>query len=235
MTRRLIVNADDFGQSDGINRGVVAAAERGPVRSASLMVRWPAAKPAAEYAASRTDFSLGLHFDLGEWAFTEGEWVPVYQVVGEGDADAVRRELAAQLARFEALAGRHPTHIDSHQHVHRREPVRSIVLAAAADLDVPVRSFDHRVRYEGGFYGQFGEGQQYPEGITLDHLLSILRTLPDGITELGCHPGDGSRDVHSMYLTERADELRVLQDERVMAEIRRQRIELCSFRTLSLP
>jgi len=45
--RYLIVNADDFGQSQGVNRGVIAAHEHGIVTSASLMVRWPAAIEAA--------------------------------------------------------------------------------------------------------------------------------------------------------------------------------------------
>jgi predicted glycoside hydrolase/deacetylase ChbG (UPF0249 family) len=44
----LIVNADDFGQSAGINRGIIAAHEQGMVTSASLMVRWPAAHEAAD-------------------------------------------------------------------------------------------------------------------------------------------------------------------------------------------
>ena len=42
-TRHLIVNADDFGQSAGINRGIIEAHEHGIVTSTSLMVRWPAA------------------------------------------------------------------------------------------------------------------------------------------------------------------------------------------------
>ena len=49
-TRRLIVNADDFGQSAGINEGIIRCHERGIVTSASLMVRWPHAAAAAEYA-----------------------------------------------------------------------------------------------------------------------------------------------------------------------------------------
>jgi predicted glycoside hydrolase/deacetylase ChbG (UPF0249 family) len=64
--RYLIVNADDFGQSDGINQGVVKAYERGIVTSASLMVRWPTASAAAVYARAHPDLSLGLHIDLGE-------------------------------------------------------------------------------------------------------------------------------------------------------------------------
>src|SRR5437870_3779943 len=41
--RYLIVNADDFGLSPGVNRGIIEAHEHGIVTSASLMVRWPAA------------------------------------------------------------------------------------------------------------------------------------------------------------------------------------------------
>jgi hypothetical protein len=45
--RYLIVNADDFGQSPGVNRGIIQGFDQGIVTSASLMVRWPAAAPAA--------------------------------------------------------------------------------------------------------------------------------------------------------------------------------------------
>ena len=80
-TRRLIVNADDFGRSHGINRGVFAAHERGIVTSASLMVRWPAAAAAAASARTRPALALGLHVDLGEWACRGEEWAAVYEVV----------------------------------------------------------------------------------------------------------------------------------------------------------
>lgn len=50
----LVVNADDFGRSPGVNRGVIRAHEHGIVTSATLMVRWPAAREAAEYARERT-------------------------------------------------------------------------------------------------------------------------------------------------------------------------------------
>ena len=49
--RTLIVNADDFGMSDGVNEGIVSAFTHGIVRSTSLMVRMPAAESAAALAA----------------------------------------------------------------------------------------------------------------------------------------------------------------------------------------
>src|SRR5215469_1414329 len=96
--RHLIVNADDFGQSRGVNRGIITAHEHGIVTSASLMVRWPAAAEAAAYARSHPALSLGLHFDLGEWICRNGTWLPLYEVVPGGDAAAVVSEIGRQLA-----------------------------------------------------------------------------------------------------------------------------------------
>ena len=79
--RFLIVNADDFGLSDGVNRGIIEAAEHGIVTSASLMVRQPAAAAAAAYARNGGKLSVGLHLDLGEWYYRDGEWLPLYSVV----------------------------------------------------------------------------------------------------------------------------------------------------------
>src|SRR5262249_1938403 len=122
--RYLIVNADDFGQSPGVNRGVIAAYEQGIVTSASLMVRWPAAATAAAYQRQHPHLSLGLHLDLGESAYRQESWVRLYEVVRADAPTAVAREAAHQLAVFRDLVGRNPSHLDSHQHVHRGGPSR---------------------------------------------------------------------------------------------------------------
>src|SRR5512139_1630588 len=98
--RYLIVNADDFGLSEGINRGIIRAHEQGIVTSASLMVRWPAAAQAAAYARRNPRLSVGLHLDLCEWTFANEEWRVTYQVVPTDDAAAVEAELVRQLAAF---------------------------------------------------------------------------------------------------------------------------------------
>ena len=137
--RCLIVNADDFGRTSGINDGVVRAFEHGIVTSASLMVRWPAARAAARYARAHASLSVGLHVDLGEWTWREGGWRRRYEVVDPADRSAVAREVAAQLARFRDLMGEDPTHLDSHQQAHRREPLRSVLRDLARGLQVPLR------------------------------------------------------------------------------------------------
>src|SRR5712675_1262863 len=179
----LIVNADDFGHSSAINRGIIHAHDHGIVTSASLMVRWPAAVEAAEYARNRPGLSLGLHLDFGEWVYKGENWEPVYSVVALDEVTALRKETSRQLAVFRTVTGRDPDHIDSHQHMHLREPVRSVVLEAALELRAPVRDCTPDIHYCGRFYGQSAEGSAYAEGITPDALIDVLSQLPSGITE----------------------------------------------------
>jgi predicted glycoside hydrolase/deacetylase ChbG (UPF0249 family) len=230
--RYLIINADDFGQSAGVNRGIVKAHQQGVVTSASLMVRWPAAAEAAAYSREHPSLSLGLHLDLGEWVYRDDAWLPLYEVVPFDDPATIAEEVCRQLATFRRLAGKDPTHIDSHQHVHSQEPVRGILIETARKLDVPLRNCNPEICYCGEFYGQTAEGFPYPEGISVERLIKTLEGLPPGFTELGCHPGEGN-DLDTMYRDEREEEVKVLCDTRVRAAIARLGIELCSFNSFA--
>jgi chitin disaccharide deacetylase len=226
--RRLIVNADDFGLSAGVNRGVAQAHERGILTSASMMVRAGHAPEAAAYARAHPDLSVGLHVDLGEWHYTGEVWVAAYEVVPADDEAAVGAEVAAQVERFRALTGREPTHLDAHQHAHQSEPARTIVLEHGRRLGVPVRSFTPGLRYEGAFYGQSGRGEPWPQGITVEALIALLRALPPGATELGCHPALDD-DSGSSYSAERTIETATLCDPRVRDVLREEDIALRSY------
>jgi predicted glycoside hydrolase/deacetylase ChbG (UPF0249 family) len=229
-TRRLIVNADDFGQSAGVNLGIIEAFERGIVTSTSIMVRWPAAADAAQYARSHSQLSVGLHFEIGEWVFRQGEWIPLYEVVAKTDGDAVSGELSRQLQVFGDLLGRAPSHLDSHQHVHRSDPIRSIMIAKAQELGIPLR-LDSKVRFCGSFYGQTEHGAPLWDQITVASLDRLLSALEPGTTELGCHPASFV-DFETMYAMERLRELEVLCDSRLRRLLADKNIELCSFNNL---
>ena len=213
-SRLLIVNADDFGHSPPVNAGILEAHERGIVTSASLMVRRPAA---VEAVARAGGLALGLHVELG---------------AGRRRAEsAVAGEVRSQLEAFRELTGRDPTHLDSHQHVHRREPARAALLALAEELAVPLRELDRRVRYCGEFYGQNDRGEPFPELVTAERLIGLIAELPPGVTELGCHPARG-RVPGSSYDAERERELEALCDPRVRAALEDAGIELTSFASL---
>jgi len=228
--KRLIVNADDFGLSTGINAGIAQAHRRGIVTSTSLMVRQPAAAEAAALARQLPQLGVGLHLDLWESVFRDGQWTRLYAWTDD-DPVAIERELWAQVARFRRLLGRDPDHLDTHQHAHRNDPTATVVARAARVLGVPLRG-DGTARYIGGFYGQDDVGGGYADGITVPRLLELLDALEPGLTEFGCHPGHVGEDEPlggTAYRTERNVECRTLCDPRVLARVARGDILLLSF------
>jgi predicted glycoside hydrolase/deacetylase ChbG (UPF0249 family) len=228
MRRAVIVNADDFGQSAGINHGIVEAHERGIVTSASLMARCTAAAGAAAYARAHQGLSVGLHVDVGESICLDGEWTAVYQRVDCRNPRELEAEIRWQLSICRELLGRDPTHLDSHQHIHNEEPARSILDGIAAEMGVPLRHRSPGIRYDGRFYGQTNTGEPLPANISAARLMELLRNLPEGVTELACHPGYAD-DLVTMYRLEREMELQALCDPEVRRVLRDEGIELIAF------
>lgn len=228
--RRVIVNADDLGMSVGVNDGILAAHDHGIVTSASLMVTRSAAADAALRARTRPRLALGLHLDLGEWEFLDGAWRHRHIVVDVDDPVQVTAEIDRQLAAFVALTGGPPTHLDSHQHVHRSQPARRMLRDRGQALGVPVRHGGSRVAHVGGFYGQWGTGEPLPDAISPAALIALLASLPAGTTELACHPGlDAALD--SAYRLERLTETATLCAPLVLTAARD--LRLLSFRDLA--
>lgn len=219
--RNLIVNADDLGASEGVNRGIVEAHVRGVVTSASLMVDGAAAGEAAELSAAHPELAVGLHLDL-DGLGAQGPPPPA----------AVRAELERQLEAFRGLLGRDPTHLDSHHHAHRDDEVLPHARTLASAIGVPLRG-DPPVTYVGGFYGQWEWQVTDLTHVSVDFLIWILRNeVGDGWTEIGCHPGRIAPGFESTYLHEREEELRTLTDPRVRAELDALGIRLRSYAEL---
>jgi chitin disaccharide deacetylase len=228
VSRFLVVNADDFGQTPGVTRGIIAAHEHGIVTSASLMTYGAAAREAADYALSRPALGLGLHADLGEWFYRDGAWHARYERVCVEDGGAVARELAAQLDAFLRLTGRPPTHLDSHQNVHLRQPARRCFEQAARRWNIPLRACTSGFHWRGDFYGQTTEGLPWPQAIRPESLVRIIDSLPDGVSVLVCHPGE-SAGLDTTYRHERELELATLCDPGVRAALASRGVTLRSF------
>jgi predicted glycoside hydrolase/deacetylase ChbG (UPF0249 family) len=226
MTRHVIFNADDFGASPGLNRGIVDCHIGGVLTSTSLLVYGAAARDAARLASAHPRLAVGLHWDL------DGMRAPP---VSRADPGAVRAELERQLALARALLGREPTHLDSHHHVHRAPDVATIAREIAARESLPLRGFGD-VRYIGGFYAQWTPGVDELAYVGVDALIAILRDeLGNGWTEIGCHPGYVEADFRSSYRAGREAELATLADPRVRAELNALGVRLASFGELPAP
>jgi hypothetical protein len=247
--KRLIVNADDFGRTRGINAGVVEAHLFGIVTSATVMVLEPAAEEGVADAARRAPrLSLGLHFALtgGGLPASSPDLVRSLLVDGrfrrlpagfpaELPAEEIARELDAQIFLFEKMAGAPPSHLDSHHHSALHPSVQPVFADAARRRGIPVRAPNASARealraaglrtpdrFVDGFYG---------EGATAGNLRSILLGLSHETTELMCHPGhpDERLLTGSSYARERERELAVLCDPAVKTLVAELDIQLVPF------
>ena len=217
--RYLIVNADDFGASAGVNRGILEAHVQGIVTSTSLMVDAPGSEEAGALARMAPGLGVGLHVDLPP-ALANG-----------GNATELESELRRQADRFLELTGGSPTHLDSHRDVHRRASLLPAFLELAHSLRVPLRGHSPTRRL-GNFYGQWG-GESHPEQIGVASLIRMLESrLQDGITELICHPGYVDEDLRSSYVRERELEIATLCDARVREALQALHIELVNHHDL---
>lgn len=151
--RLLIVNADDFGLTEGVSRAILAAAEGGIVTSTSVLAVAPAFERAAPWLAS-THLGVGAHLALvGEdppllaareiptLVDRHGAFSPSWRqllpkvTAGRVDLADVRRELTAQLEAIQG-AGLRVTHVDTHQHVHLWPSLGKVVLDVAAGAGI---------------------------------------------------------------------------------------------------
>jgi predicted glycoside hydrolase/deacetylase ChbG (UPF0249 family) len=220
MEKCLIVNADDFGASTGVNRGILECHTRGVVTSTSLMVTGRAVREAVSMSRDHPALAIGLHWDT--WGEDEREF-------DLENVPAVRDEFRRQLEAFHDLLGRMPTHIDSHQHAHRAPHVLPVFQELAAPLGVPLRD-DGRVQFVGGFYAQWEWKVTNLEYVSVLFLQKMLREeVPEGWTEFSCHPGYRSPDFTSIYLMEREAEVRTLTDPRIRQTIAELGISLTSY------
>jgi predicted glycoside hydrolase/deacetylase ChbG (UPF0249 family) len=221
--RFLIVNADDFGYGAGVNRGIVEAHRSGVVTSAGLMVNTPGTDEAVELAASLPNLSIGLHINMTNEA---------KRLVEFDEPEICRAELRRQFDMFVAKMGRLPTHLDSHQHIHRRRPCLPSFEELAREHALPLRD-KPPVTFKGGFYGQWEYGVSDPSKVSLQALEKILiGELTSGIYELAVHPGYYDAAADYVYHREREMEMNTLCDPRLRELIDRQQIHLISYHQL---
>lgn len=247
MAKYLIVNADDFGLTAGVSRGILEAHRRGIVTSTTILLTRPVdVDLLAQLKASRLGVGLHLNLTLGaplsppssvaSLVDSDGKFIrDARQTAARAKPEEAGQELRAQVNAFLTLVGRPPTHLDTHHHVGRHSPIREVVWALARELGVPVRSQDETVRRAaraGGlrtpdhFFGESGPEPYW----SAERLLSHLAALPDGVSEFMTHPGFFDADLaYSRYGKQREVELEGLTDPSVRRAVEAHGVRLCHF------
>jgi len=152
--RRLIVNADDFGLTPGVNRAIVEAHSHGIVTSSTLMANGPAFDDAIRLTQSAPQIPIGCHVVLVDGTpLLDGKQIPCLMgkhdrqfeesltsfawraISGRMDADQIEAEVTAQIRKLQS-AGIVVSHIDTHKHTHIFPQVLRPILKAARSCGV---------------------------------------------------------------------------------------------------
>jgi chitin disaccharide deacetylase len=249
--RNLIVNADDLGWTEGVNRGIAEAHGNGIVTSASLLANGAAFASGVELARATPALGVGVHLNL-----SDGEPVADRELVttllnDRGELEGKPESLLLKLARRSVLLGEierewdaqiqkvrevgiEPTHLDGHKHVQMLPGLFEIVLRLAKRHGIAAVRISHeesslRAALSSGakqkgtavmkqgvqarglkFLARDAREQAERAGIaaadyfcgiaqtgelTREGVLRLLEILPEGTTELMCHPGYVDADL----------------------------------------
>ena len=239
MIKKLIVNSDDFGITEGVTIGTIHAHLDGIVTSTTTMMNMPFAKFALELAKQYPTLGVGIHFVLSAGkpltngkCFTDenGNFkrLNTYNISEyEFDEEEVYLEWKTQMEKYIEYAGKKPTHIDSHHHVHLQSSLQKVAIRLAKEYDLPMRQREKI--YDGYEYARCAD-KMYSDLITYDFVTSEFDTDED-IIEFMCHPAylDQLLYTTSSYAIDRMKEMELLRSQEIKDFIKNNNIELINY------
>jgi predicted glycoside hydrolase/deacetylase ChbG (UPF0249 family) len=269
--KNLIVNADDLGWTEGVNRGIVETHRKGLVTSTSLLANGCAFGSAVTAARNNPELGIGVHLNLSDGTpkapadkvrgllnkdgrFEGGPENLLLRIASRSlPLDEVEREWSAQIQTI-VDAGIEPTHLDGHKHVQmlpglfeialklaKKHKIRAIRVAhEESKLRTALSSGDNQntgVLLKQGVQARglkllAHDAKEMAERVgiaTADYFCGIAQTgvltragveklltsLPDGTTEVMCHPGYADEDLRksdTRLQESRKTELTILTD-----------------------
>jgi predicted glycoside hydrolase/deacetylase ChbG (UPF0249 family) len=165
----------------------------------------------------------------------------------------VKAEWRAQIEAYIAAANTKPSHLDSHHHSSYSSPALfKAMLELAKEYECPIRypitpsssagDFTETAKHAAALFEEFNPRRPdtfiatfYDEGATMDNLRGIINNLPEGTSELMCHPGyvdNEFAEKESVYNFPRQRELTILTDPAIKKAIQANGIQLISFADL---
>ena len=213
--KKIIINADDFGYSKSINRGILEAIKNGVVSSTSVMVYGKAVSGVSKLIDIKS-ISVGLHLHM------------------EKTLPNPQEEFDKQIKMFTQLLGRSPDHIDVHKpRSSNMVQIVPLLEQYSTEHKIPVRELGH-VKTIKEFFGINVKDDREidSERVSIDNLLRILENLSEGISEIMTHVGYSDDELREMssYNDLRELELKTLTDKRIIEYInKRSDLELINW------
>ncbi len=226
MTKTLIVNADDGNLTPGVTRAILDCYDRGILSSMTWMVNLPQDEAQVNAVTARKGLGVGLHLNLTfgtpvskpesvrSLLTPEGQFRKVgLQLAKLPLAADARKEYRAQIEKFRKIFNRLPTHLDTHHQVHDHPFYLALLADISNDYKRPLRRsklLAETLSYDFHFLTtDFLWGDLDPAGYWRKAKLeNTLKNLPDGVSEIMCHPGRNDKDLQavSSFTTGRAEE-----------------------------
>lgn len=286
--KNLIVNADDLGWTEGVNRGIAEAHRKGLVTSTSLLANGRAFAAALEVVRANPELGIGVHLNLSDGPPTakpekvrgllsrtgvldNGPENLLLRIAGRNlPLEEVEREWEAQIRKVRD-AGIVPTHLDGHKHVHMLPGLFEIALRLAKKHGIRairVSNEESKLRSALSSAGERNAGVVLRQGVqarglkllardaremadhaglvTPDYFCGIAQTgvltregverllevLPEGTTELMCHPGYADEELRgtgTRLQKSRQTELEILTDACIRKIVATRGIRLISY------
>lgn len=290
--KNLIVNADDLGWTEGVNRGIAEAHRKGLVTSTSLLANGCAFESALAVARNNPELGIGVHLNLSDGvpmapaSEVKGIVNPAGQFEGGPESlllriasrtltlEEVEQEWDAQIQKIKS-AGVQVTHLDGHKHVQMLPGLFEIALKLAKKHGIRAIRVAHeesKLRTALSAGGQQKTGVVLKQGVqarglkllardaremaeragiaTADYfcgiaqtgvltqagVVSLLKSLPDGTTELMCHPGyvdEKLRKSSTRLQDSRQTELAILTDPAVRKLVATRGIRLINYKVMA--
>ncbi len=240
MIKKLIINADDFGMTQGNTIGILLAHAKGVLTSTTCMMNMPYAKFALEEAKKYPDLGVGIHLVLtvgrplvdGATSYTDenGNFIRPKNYPDRkphADPEELYTEWKAQIEKFIEVAGHKPTHIDSHHHVHLLPWHIDVAKRLAQEYDLPMRQREQVLdTYE---YARVHDGM-YGDDANIDYVKKVL-DVDEDILEFMCHPALIDQRLYDMtsYGLPRMKELDLILSNELASYIKDNHIELINF------
>jgi predicted glycoside hydrolase/deacetylase ChbG (UPF0249 family) len=286
--RNLIVNADDLGWTEGVNRGIAETHRNGIVTSASLLANGRAFVSGGELARTTPGLGVGVHLNLSDGEPVAGRELVTTLLNERGELEGRPKSLLLRLARRSILleeverewnaqiqkvrdSGIEPTHLDGHKHVQMLPGLFEIALRLAKRHGIRAVRVSHEesslraalsagVKQKGTVVMKQGvqarglkllapDAREQAERagiatadyfcgiaqtgeLTREGVLRLMEILPEGTTELMCHPGYVDAELANSATrlqASRQAELEILTDTGIRNLVASQGIRLIDY------
>lgn len=248
---KLIINADDFGRTRGINYGIAEAMKNGVLSSTTIMMTMPYAEHAVNLAKKAELSGIGVHLTFIEKSLSKnktlsnenGIFKKYPELMAEADIEEIKTEMRMQIDKLISL-GIKPTHLDSHHHTHLYcSKMIEAAFSIAKEYKLPLRLGKNKKLTRMGEKINVPDDlittdifleEYYADKTSLEDFIKFIEgSLEFETVELMCHPAFLCNDtLKSSYNYPRLTELDILTGHGIRRFLEDKEIELINYSNL---